>query len=135
VRPGLLEQLEPRITGWAAHEHPFAFETGAQHYAEGARRLLNGTPPVVALLAATAGYETVLEVGVENIRKHSVALTEALRADLGERGFTSPSPSGPRSAAARSPSACAPTNRAPRSSRRSPSATSSSTTAPAPVCA
>ena len=95
VRPGLLEQLEPRITGWAAHEHPFAFETGAQHYAEGARRLLNGTPAVVALLAATAGYETVLEVGVENIRKHSVALTEALRADLGERGFTSPSPERP----------------------------------------
>ena len=27
VRPGLLEELEPRITGWAAHESPFAFET------------------------------------------------------------------------------------------------------------
>jgi kynureninase len=95
VRPGLLEELEPRLTGWAAHEEPFAFETGPQRYASGARRLLNGTPAVAALLAATAGYETVLEVGVENIRRHSVALTEALRADLAARGFASPSPVDP----------------------------------------
>jgi kynureninase len=95
VRPGLMEELEPRITGWAAHDSPFAFETGAQHYAEGPRRLLNGTPAVAALLAATAGYEAVLEVGVEAIRRHSIALTEGLRADLAARGFTSPSPLDP----------------------------------------
>lgn len=95
VRPGLMEELEPRLTGWAAHESPFAFETGAQHYAEGPRRLLNGTPAVAALLAATAGYETVLEVGVETIRRHSIALTERLRRDVLARGFTSPSPADP----------------------------------------
>jgi len=95
VRPGLMEELEPRITGWAAHEAPFAFETGAQTYAHGARRLLNGTPAVAALLAATAGYEAVLEVGVPAIRRHSVALTERLRRDLLARGFESPSPADP----------------------------------------
>jgi len=95
VRPGLMQQLEPRITGWAAHESPFAFETGAQHYADGPRRLLNGTPAVAALLAATPGYEAVLEVGVETIRKHSLALTERLRLDLAARGFDSPSPKNP----------------------------------------
>ncbi len=95
VRPGLMAELEPRITGWAAHESPFAFETGPQKYADNPRRLLNGTPAVAALLAATAGYEAVLEVGVESIRRHSVTLTERLRADLAERGFTSPSPSDP----------------------------------------
>jgi kynureninase len=95
VRPGLLEELEPRITGWAAHESPFAFETGPQRYVAGPRRLLNGTPAVPALLAATAGYEVVLEVGVENIRRHSIALTERLRRNLLARGFTSPSPSDP----------------------------------------
>jgi kynureninase len=57
--------------------------------------LLNGTPAVPALLAATAGYEVVLEVGVEAIRAHSVALTERLRARLLERGFTIPSPADP----------------------------------------
>jgi kynureninase len=95
VRPGLMEELEPRLTGWAAHEAPFAFETGPQHYADGPRRLLNGTPAVVALQAATAGYEVVLEVGVEAIRRHSIALTERLRKNLAARGFTSPSPVDP----------------------------------------
>ncbi|HED64778.1 MAG TPA: aminotransferase class V-fold PLP-dependent enzyme, partial [Planctomycetes bacterium] len=95
TRPGLLEELEPTITGWAAHADPFAFETGPQRYAPGAWRLLHGSPAVVALMAATAGYETVLEVGVENIRAYSVERTEALRADLLERGFAIPSPADP----------------------------------------
>lgn len=95
VRQGLLETLEPRITGWAAHAAPFAFEQGAQRYASGAARLLNGSPAVPALMAASAGYEIVLEVGVEAIRRHSVRLTEGLRADLLERGFTLPGPADP----------------------------------------
>ncbi len=96
VRPGLIETLEPAITGWAAHAAPFAFETGGQRYAAGPWRLLNGSPAVPALLAATAGYEIILEVGVEAIRAWSMRLTEALRADLLERGFRVPSPSDPR---------------------------------------
>jgi kynureninase len=95
VRPGLMEELEPRLTGWAAHAEPFAFETGPQRYADGPRRLLNGTPAVAALLAATAGYEVVREVGVDAIRRYSIALTEGLRADLAARGFSSPSPADP----------------------------------------
>jgi kynureninase len=95
VRPGLLETLEPAITGWAAHAAPFAFETGAQRYAHGAWRLLNGTPAVPALLAAAAGYEVVLEVGPERIRSWSTTLTERLRQDLSERGFAVPSPAEP----------------------------------------
>jgi kynureninase len=46
VRPGLIETLEPRITGWAAHAAPFDFETGPQRYAEGPMRLLHGSPAV-----------------------------------------------------------------------------------------
>ncbi len=95
VRPGLIEELEPRITGWAAHEAPFAFETGPQRYAQGPWRLLHGTPAVPSLLAATAGYEIVREVGVATIRAWSVARTEALRADLLARGFRVPSPVDP----------------------------------------
>jgi kynureninase len=96
VRPDLLKRLEPRITGWAAHAAPFAFEQGEQRYAGGAMRLLNGSPAVPALLAATAGYEIVLEVGTEAIRAHSVTLTEGLRADLLDRGFELPGPADPR---------------------------------------
>lgn len=96
VRRDLLGSLEPLVTGWAAHAAPFAFETGPQRYAEGPMRLLHGSPAVPALLAATAGYEVVLEVGVEAIRAHSITLTEGLREDLLARGFAVPSPPDPQ---------------------------------------
>jgi len=88
VRPGLVEELQPGVTGWAAHADPFAFELGQQRYAGGAWRLLHGSPAVASLYGATAGYETVLEVGVEAIRAWSVHMLDGLRADLAERGFT-----------------------------------------------
>jgi kynureninase len=95
VRPDLQDKLEPRITGWAAHAAPFAFETGPQRYAKGIRRFLNGSPAVPSLLAATAGYEMVLEAGVQEIRAHSTKLTEKLRADMLARGFEVNSPADP----------------------------------------
>jgi kynureninase len=96
VRPDLLPNLEPRITGWAAHEEPFAFETGPQRYAHDIRRMLHGTPSVAAFLAATAGYETILEVGVEAIREYSIAMTEGLRGKLLGAGFRVSSPADPK---------------------------------------
>ena len=95
VRPDLLPKLEPRLTGWAAHEAPFAFELGPQRYAHDVRRLLNGSPSVAAFLAATAGYEVVLEAGVDAIRGHSIRMTEKLREQLGARGFPIHSPVDP----------------------------------------
>ena len=95
VRPELLRTLEPRITGWAAHAAPFAFELGAQRYAIDATRMLHGSPAVAALYAATAGYEILLEVGIERVRAWSIARTQALREDLLARGFEVPSPADP----------------------------------------
>lgn len=95
VRPDVLPRLNPRITGWAAHAAPFAFEQGEQRYADSMMKLLHGSPAVPSLVAATAGYEIILEVGVENIRAHSIALTEGLRGDLLGRGFRIPSPADP----------------------------------------
>jgi kynureninase len=96
VRPDLLPSLQPKITGWAAHAAPFAFELGEQRFASDVRRMLNGSPAVPALLAATAGYETILEVGVERIHQHSVLLTEWLRQELLSRGFDVTSPPDPQ---------------------------------------
>lgn len=92
VKPDLQAKLSPRITGWAAHAAPFAFELGAQRYAGDVRRLLHGSPAVPSLYAASAGYEVILEVGVEAIRAHSTRLTEWLRGELGSRGFRVTSP-------------------------------------------
>ena len=42
--PRLRDTLEPRMTGWMAHEQPFAFETGPERYAADIRRFLHGSP-------------------------------------------------------------------------------------------
>jgi len=88
VRPDICERFQPRVTGWAAHASPFAFEVGPQRYARGARRFLHGTPGVACLMQASAGYEVVLEVGVDAIRSWSLQLTERLREHLLARGFS-----------------------------------------------
>jgi len=38
VRPDLAPKLEPKFTGWLAHEHPFAFEIGPTCYTQGSYR-------------------------------------------------------------------------------------------------
>jgi kynureninase len=86
VRPDLVERLEPTLTGWQAHERPFAFEP-EQEYAGGAQRFLTGTPNVPALYAATAGYDVIEELGVDTIRENSLRLTDLLIALLDEGGL------------------------------------------------
>jgi kynureninase len=95
VRSALLPTLEPRITGWAAHAAPFAFEPGPQRYAAGIRRMLHGSPSVATFWCATAGYEAVLECGVQNVRRWSQRLTTQLRENLLARGFRTHGPSDP----------------------------------------
>ncbi len=72
VRRDLWPSLEPRLTGWMAHERPFDFEPGPIHFAPDAFRFLHGTPNIPALYAARSGYEIVHEIGVEAIRAKSL---------------------------------------------------------------
>ncbi|HKG21831.1 MAG TPA: aminotransferase class V-fold PLP-dependent enzyme [Blastocatellia bacterium] len=88
VRPDLRTGLEPRITGWMAHKHPFAFEAGPNEYADDMSRFLNGSPNVPALYAARSGYEIINEVGVENIREKSIRQTTRLIALAEEAGLS-----------------------------------------------
>jgi kynureninase len=94
VRPELAATLEPALTGWQAHARPFAFEP-EQDYAEGAWRFLTGTPNVPALYAATAGYDVIEEVGVEEVRERSLVLTSLLIELLDEAGCPVGSPRDP----------------------------------------
>ena len=76
VRPDLAERLEPALTGWQAHEQPFAFEPELR-YAQGAQRFLTGTPNVPALYAATAGYDLIEELGVDRDPRELAAPDDA----------------------------------------------------------
>lgn len=78
VRPDLVQDLEPTVTGWMAHAHPFDFELPPLRYAEGMFRFLHGTPHVPALYAARPGYEIIQAVGVERIRAKSIRQTARL---------------------------------------------------------
>ncbi|HEX8709519.1 MAG TPA: aminotransferase class V-fold PLP-dependent enzyme [Pyrinomonadaceae bacterium] len=95
VRPDLQSKLEPRTTGWMAHESPFAFEGGAIRYAPSIARFLHGSPAVPALYAAESGYKIINEVGVEAIRRKSVRQTTRLIELAEEAGFRVTSPHDP----------------------------------------
>jgi kynureninase len=92
VRRELWERLEPTLTGWMAHEEPFAFEGGAIRYARTAYRFLNGTPNIPGLYAARTGYDIINRIGVQNIRRKSMAQTAKLIELSKEAGFKVNSP-------------------------------------------
>lgn len=78
VRPDLGTKLEPKFTGWAAHQQPFEFEIGATRYTDPPFRFMNGTPHVPSLEAARPGVKIIREVGVEAIREKSKRQTARL---------------------------------------------------------
>lgn len=92
VAPRLQKSLRPRVTGWAAHARPFAFEPGAVDYAGDIARFQHGTPSVPALYAAKAGYEIVQGLGVGSIRAKSVRQTRRLIERAAAEGVTVRSP-------------------------------------------
>jgi kynureninase len=94
VRPDLQQQLEPKTTGWMAHEAPFAFDTELR-YAPGIARFLHGSPAIPALFAAESGYEIINAVGVEAIRSKSTRQTARLIDLAEEAGFQVTSPKDP----------------------------------------
>ena len=95
VAPRLHDRLQPRVTGWRAHAHPFAFEPGGIDYAAGAERFLHGTPGVPSLHAAQAGYEIVAAIGVDAIRRKSVRQTQLLLDLARAHGLTPRTPDEP----------------------------------------
>ena len=95
VAPRLHDTLEPKITGWMAHEAPFSFEAAPISYASGIARFLHGSPAIPALYAARSGYEIINEIGVERIRAKSVRQTTRLIEMLEAEGFHVTSPRDP----------------------------------------
>jgi kynureninase len=95
VKPEIADRLRPAQVGWFGHARPFDFAFDDVEYAAGMRRFAGGTPGVPAAYAASAGYQGVLEVGIERIRERSLSLTQPLLEDALSRGFTVRSPHEP----------------------------------------
>jgi kynureninase len=99
VRPDLLLTLQPKITGWFAHQKPFSFDVENFVLREDAYRLANGTPGISSLYAIQPGTEIIAQVGVDNIRAKSLRQTALVIELADEAGYPVNSPRNPASRA------------------------------------
>ncbi len=92
VRPDLGKTLQPKFTGWFAHQNPFGFEVGPTRYSEPPFRFMNGTSHIPSLEAARPGLKIIAEVGIDRIRKKSQRQTSHLIELAEQRGWRVNSP-------------------------------------------
>ncbi len=70
----LQENIRTPLSGWMGHAAPFDFSMGYAP-APGIRRMLCGTPSVLALRALEAGLQTFADTDMAALREKSLALT------------------------------------------------------------
>jgi kynureninase len=87
VREDLRAKLQPALTGWIAHQRPFAFEAGAIEPRNDSFRYLNGTPHIPALFACQPGLDILNAVGIAAIREKSMRMTARLMEGAKSRGW------------------------------------------------
>jgi kynureninase len=92
VRPELQLELQPRLTGWVAHNAPFEFAQPPMRYVESVRRFAQGTPSIPALYSVLPGLEIIEEVGVKTVRAESERRTQWMIDFALERGWKINSP-------------------------------------------
>jgi kynureninase len=95
VREDLRPVLKPAITGWIAHQRPFAFETGAIDTRTDSFRYLNGTPHIPALYACQPGLDILNKAGIGRIREKSMRMTARLFEGAKARGWRVNTPENP----------------------------------------
>uniref|UniRef100_E6PIA1 Aminotransferase class V domain-containing protein n=1 Tax=mine drainage metagenome TaxID=410659 RepID=E6PIA1_9ZZZZ len=87
VRPALVERLRPAVTGWMAHERPFAFEAAPIEHARSMYRFGHGTPTIPGYVIAQPGHAAIAEVGIERIRERNIRLTTRIAEEALARGL------------------------------------------------
>ncbi len=90
VRPGLT--LTPRLAGWFADADPFGFNVAPEPHPDVRRRFLGGTTAVASLYHAVEGVRLLLDLGLDEVRTHSLALTERAIERAEAAGLTLRSP-------------------------------------------
>jgi kynureninase len=75
VRAEHQDALRQPVQGWLGRRDPFAMGPGYEP-ADGLRRFMSGTPPVLAMVALQGSLDLLEEAGIAAVRAKSVALTE-----------------------------------------------------------
>ena len=92
VRRDLQEQFHPAIRGWLGDKEPFEFHMPNVDFAGGMHRFLTSSIQVPCLHTARPALKMFHEIGLDAIRKKSLALTDRLIERADEHGFTINSP-------------------------------------------
>src|SRR5436190_5654993 len=79
VRPGLVDSMRTLDTGWFAKKDVFSYlRPEPPEFGPGGDAWLESTPPVLGCFQALAGLEFTLEIGVEQLRAHSMMQKQVL---------------------------------------------------------
>ena len=84
VRPDLINDIQPALSGWLGHQAPFAF---ALDYRPGMtiQRMRVGTPPILQLAALDAALDVWDGVEMEDVRNKCLALGDLFIAEVEAR--------------------------------------------------
>jgi kynureninase len=81
VRPDLIEQVRPALSGWLGHAAPFAFDLDYRP-GEGISRMRVGTPPVLQMAVLDAALDAFDGVDMADIRARSIELSQQFIAEV-----------------------------------------------------
>lgn len=84
---GLIEELEPSVTGWFASGRQFDFDPASLDWHPDARRFEQGTPALAAVYTQLGGLEVLREIGIPAVRDVTLGLTEDLIAKAKAAGL------------------------------------------------
>ena len=84
VRPDLMDQVQPALSGWLGHDAPFAFESNYRP-AVSIERMRVGTPPVIQVAALDAALSVWEGVELADIRSVSIDLCERFISEVETR--------------------------------------------------
>lgn len=81
VRPDLIEEVRPALSGWLGHAAPFAFDLDYRP-GEGISRMRVGTPPVLQMAVLDTALDAFDGIEMADIRKQSSKLSEQFIAEV-----------------------------------------------------
>lgn len=98
VAPRLLDVVEPALSGWYAHEAPFAFDTDFRAMPGAIERMRIGTPSIAAFALLEAALDIWEDVDMADLHEKAIELSEMFIGEVEARcpGVTFAGPRNPQ---------------------------------------
>ncbi|WP_428633856.1 aminotransferase class V-fold PLP-dependent enzyme [Sedimenticola sp.] len=85
VKEGIVNDIDPQLTGWFGRKQPFAFDPHLVDFPVGASRFETGTPAIPAVYAANAGMQLITNLDMKCVKQHIEGLVEYVVCKLKEQ--------------------------------------------------